>query len=40
MTWLRENWFWLIVAISMALLHLRGHGRHTGHAPPNSNPED
>lgn len=40
MTWLRENWFWLIVAIGMALLHLRGHGHHGGRGLPDSNPED
>ena len=35
MQWLRENWFWVIVAVLFAWMHAgmhRGHG-HGGHQP-------
>jgi len=31
MTWLAENWFWLVVAAAFIGLHLFGHGGHGGH---------
>jgi len=31
MTWLAENWFWLIVAAAFIGMHLFGHGGHGGH---------
>ena len=30
MFWLRENWFWLVVAILFVTMHAGGHGGH-GH---------
>jgi len=31
MTWLAENWFWLVVAAVFVGMHLFGHGGHGGH---------
>lgn len=34
MQWIRENWFWLIVSVAFAWMHLKmhgGHGRHGAH---------
>ena len=33
MFWLRENWFWLVVAILFVMMHAGGHGGH-GHGSP------
>ena len=30
MEWLRENWFWIVVAVGFVWMHLRMHGAH-GH---------
>jgi len=31
MTWLAENWFWVVVVAAFVGLHLFGHGGHGGH---------
>ena len=31
MTWLSNNWFWLLVGIGFVLTHVFGHGGHGGH---------
>lgn len=31
MTWLTENWFWILVFVAFVGLHMFGHGGHGGH---------
>ncbi len=31
MAWLTDNWFWVVVFIVFAAMHLFGHGGHGGH---------
>ena len=31
MQWIRENWFWIIVAIAFVWMHLKMHGSHGSH---------
>ena len=34
MTWLTQNWFWILIFIAFMAMHLfghRGHGGHCGH---------
>ncbi len=31
MQWIRENWFWLVVAVAFAWMHLKMHGGHGSH---------
>ena len=31
MTWLTENWFWILTLIAFVAMHLFGHGGHGGH---------
>lgn len=31
MSWLSENWIWVLVAIAFVALHLFGHSGHGGH---------
>ncbi len=35
MSWLSQNWFWLVVGALFVFMHLGhgGHGGHGGHAP-------
>lgn len=43
MQWMRENWFWLVVAVAFAWMHLKmhsGHGRHGTHSAHTPNRED
>lgn len=30
MTWLAENWFWILTFIAFVAMHLFGHGGHGG----------
>lgn len=44
MTWLAENWIWVIFAVAFVAMHLFGHGGHGdhglrgGHRGPNDAP--
>ncbi len=31
MDWIRENWFWLAVAVLFVWMHMKMHGGHGGH---------
>lgn len=31
MTWLLENWFWILIFVLFIAIHLFGHGGHGGH---------
>ena len=31
MTWLTANWFWVVIFVAFAAMHLFGHGGHSGH---------
>ena len=31
MTWLTENWFWILTFIAFIAMHIFGHGGHGGH---------
>ena len=31
MTWLAENWIWVIFGVAFVAMHLFGHGGHGGH---------
>ena len=31
MTWLAQNWIWVLFAIAFVAMHLFGHGGHGGH---------
>ena len=31
MTWLAENWIWLLFGVAFVAMHLFGHGGHGGH---------
>ena len=31
MTWLTENWFWILTFIAFVAMHMFGHGGHGGH---------
>lgn len=31
MTWLAENWFWVLIFIAFIAMHIFGHGGHGGH---------
>ncbi len=31
MTWLAENWFWMLFGVAFIAMHLFGHGGHGGH---------
>lgn len=31
MTWLAENWFWVLFGVAFIAMHLFGHGGHGGH---------
>ena len=31
MTWLTENWFWILTFIAFIAMHMFGHGGHGGH---------
>lgn len=31
MSWLIENWFWVLIGIVFVATHLFGHGSHGGH---------
>lgn len=31
MQWIRENWFWIIVAIAFVWMHLKMHGNHSAY---------
>ena len=32
MTWLAENWIWVIFGVAFVAMHLFGHGGHGGHS--------
>lgn len=34
MNWLRENWFWVAIAVLFLGTHMRGHGSHGGCGGP------
>ena len=51
MTWLAENWFWVLFGVAFIAMHLFGHGGHGGHGshggshdrggePPNKKPDE
>ncbi len=49
MTWLAENWFWVLLGVAFIAMHLFGHGCHGGHGghgshgggePDNKPPDD
>jgi hypothetical protein len=40
MLWIRENWFWIVVAVAFTWMHARMHGGHGHHQPPTSARED
>jgi len=41
MDWLRENWFFLLVIVLFAVIHMgHGHGGHAGHARRESKRDD
>ena len=31
MTWLAENWIWVLFGVAFVAMHLFGHGSHGGH---------
>jgi hypothetical protein len=31
MTWLAQNWIWVLFAVAFVVMHLFGHGGHGGH---------
>ena len=31
MTWLAENWIWVLFGVAFVAMHLFGHGGHGGH---------
>jgi len=31
MTWLTENWFWILTFVAFIAMHMFGHGGHGGH---------
>lgn len=31
MSWLNENWFWVVIAVLFVGMHFFGHGGHGGH---------
>lgn len=31
MEWLRDNWFWIVVAVLFVWMHAKMHGGHGGH---------
>lgn len=39
MLWLRENWFWIVVAVAFVWMH-GGHGGHGHQQHPTSDRED
>ena len=32
MTWLAQNWIWIIFAVAFVAMHMFGHGGHGGHS--------
>ena len=32
MTWLAQNWIWVLFGIAFVAMHLFGHGGHSGHS--------
>lgn len=51
MTWLAENWFWVLFGLAFIAIHIFGHGGHGGHGshggghsgggkPPRARPDD
>ena len=32
MAWFTANWFWVVIFIAFAAMHLFGHGGHGGHS--------
>jgi hypothetical protein len=37
MTWLAQNWIWVLFGIAFVAMHLFGHGGHGGHSGHGSN---
>lgn len=37
MTWLAQNWIWVLFGIAFVAMHLFGHGGHSGHGGHGSN---
>ena len=31
MTWLAENWIWILIGVAFMAMHMFGHGGHGGH---------
>jgi hypothetical protein len=42
MSWLTENWIWVLFGVAFIAMHLFGHGGHGGHgsSPGDGNPNN
>lgn len=40
MTWLTENWIWVLFGLAFVAMHLFGHGGHGGHGDPKNAPTE
>ncbi len=36
MTWLSQNWIWIVFGVAFVAMHMFGHGGHGGHGGPRS----
>ena len=40
MTWLAQNWIWIIFGVACVAMHMFGHGGHGGHGSESSGRRD
>ncbi len=40
MTWLTENWIWVLFGVAFIAMHFSGHGCHGGHGGDKNKPGD